>query len=438
MRMIDRLLVVRRRGDGQTASIELLAGDLAALPAEHAVDALVVSAFPDSYTPNPGTLFESLYDRGLDMRQVARHKQEDERAHLGCWLSRPLPQELARRLNFRQIICFEPSHPGFVTNSGIAEGGVEDAVGFVFRCLNNFIIPDHNEQRRFEIGSVAMPLLATGNQLVPLEKMFPRLLEAAIFWLEQGLPVRQLKIVAFTPERVATAQRIFREIRQRHQTPHDAAAQNAASVPADADPDTSFAQAIGQQMMRRCRMHLQQRLLAVASDDEKGLLHSLFARLQSSSPPAAAPRDGEDGLPDAKYDFFISYAHRQGSEVAEFVQALRQAAPEARIFYDRSSIPIGGQWVKSLSDAVQNARSFIAVLSPDYTASPVCWDEFQCAKLQEYNTRRAVIKTVRLYSEQDLPPIMGIYSYIDCAEGDLQRLRASATDVLAEAAPGGT
>ena len=46
--------------------------------------------------------------------------------------------------------------------------------------------------------------------------------------------------------------------------------------------------------------------------------------------------------------------------------------------------------------------------------------------MKEYNTRRSVIRTVRLYSEKDVPLIMGIYSYIDCAEGDLQRLRESA------------
>jgi hypothetical protein len=37
---------------------------------------------------------------------------------------------------------------------------------------------------------------------------------------------------------------------------------------------------------------------------------------------------------------------------------------------------------------------------------------------------------VRLYSEQELPPIMGIYSFVDCVEGDLTKLRASAATVL--------
>jgi hypothetical protein len=91
---------------------------------------------------------------------------------------------------------------------------------------------------------------------------------------------------------------------------------------------------------------------------------------------------------------------------------------------------MGGQWIKLISDAVHDASIFIAVLSPDYTASPVCWDEFQCAKLKEYNTRTSVIKTVRLYSEQALPPIIGIYSYVDCVEGDLVKLRACASTVV--------
>ena len=132
----------------------------------------------------------------------------------------------------------------------------------------------------------------------------------------------------------------------------------------------------------------------------------------------------------AGYDIFISYAHKQDQEVRAFVQELQRLKPRLRIFHDRSAIPMGGQWIKLISDAVHDASMFIAVLSPDYTASPVCWDEFQCAKLKEYNTRTSVIKTVRLYSEQALPPIIGIYSYVDCVEGDLVKLRACASTVV--------
>src|SRR4029434_11104257 len=71
MRVLDQFTVARRYGTGAPATIELLEGDLSAVPPEHAVDALVVSAFPNSYTPNPGTLFKSLFEHGLDMQEVA-------------------------------------------------------------------------------------------------------------------------------------------------------------------------------------------------------------------------------------------------------------------------------------------------------------------------------------------------------------------------------
>ena len=84
MRLVNDLTISRPRGTKPPAVIQLLQGDLSALPPEHAVDALVVSAFPQSYTPNPGTLFESLYKRGLVMAPIAVHKEEDQRARLGC------------------------------------------------------------------------------------------------------------------------------------------------------------------------------------------------------------------------------------------------------------------------------------------------------------------------------------------------------------------
>jgi len=143
-----------------------------------------------------------------------------------------------------------------------------------------------------------------------------------------------------------------------------------------------------------------------------------------------SPAAKAGGTSRSEYDVFISYAHKQDREVRAFVEALQKRHPRLRIFYDRRAIPIGGQWLKAISDAVHKASTFIAVLSPDYTASPVCWDEFQCAKLKEYNTRASVIKTVRLYSEPALPPIMGIYSFADCAEGDLAKLRSCAATLL--------
>ena len=69
---------------------------------------------------------------------------------------------------------------------------------------------------------------------------------------------------------------------------------------------------------------------------------------------------------------------------------------------------------------------YLFFFSPEYDKSPVCWDEFQCAKLMEYNRKKSIIQTVYLYGykETEMPPIMGIYSYIDCREGSVEKLKA--------------
>jgi hypothetical protein len=429
MEIINELIVRRRRGDEGPATIQLLAGDLAAIPREHAVDVLVVSAFPESYTPSVGTLFESLYRRGLDMRDVARRKAEDERARLGCWLSEPLPPEIVEQFHFNRILCFEPRDRRFLETSGLKPDNIEDAVGFVFRCLNNFILPDHNDRRRYEISSVALPLLATGNQRVPVEEMFPRLLDAATFWLEEGLPIERLKVVAFREPAIALARKIFVAAKVRHNLTTFTRSAPSPTPTAIIDRphwEVQLAEAVSRQVIDTCKRNLRQSLIEAASEEEKKVVEHLFDRVDAQG-WASADVSTDDV---ERYDVFVSYAHKELTEVTEFVDALGQITPPPAVFFDKSSIRGGAQWIRQISDAVQKARIFVAVLSPDYSASPVCWDEFQCAKLKEYTTRQSVIRTVRLRSEQNLPLIMGIYSYIDCAERDLRKLRASAATVV--------
>jgi hypothetical protein len=428
MELLDQIRVRRFRGEPADASIQLLRGSLAAIPAEHAVDLLVVSAFPESYTPNAGTLFASLYERGLDMRQVAEHKSEDERKRLGCWLSRPMPPDVVARFNFQRILCFEPSHPAF----GESSQGEEIAanVGFVFRCLNNFVIPDLKNERNFNINKVAMPVLATGNQRVALDVMFPQLLEAAIFWLQEGLPIQELKIVVFRPEHLPKAQGIFSRVNSTYRPAHEGHRESAGGEAPDSSWETQLAERLRNEVVDTCKRRLRERLMAEATVNEKSLLERLFERIADTHSGTSEGTSRAGASSPNEYDVFVSYAHEHDQEVKEFVEAMRQKAPNVKIFYDRTSIPPGGQWIKMISDAVQKTRSFIAILSPQYTASPVCWDEFQCAKLKEYNTRQSIIRTIRLFREKDLPPMMGIYSYVDCAEGDLAKLRQAAANVV--------
>ena len=104
--------------------------------------------------------------------------------------------------------------------------------------------------------------------------------------------------------------------------------------------------------------------------------------------------------------------------------------PQFRIFYDRDSIPTGGLWIKLISDAIQNSKNVVCILTPEYSQSAVCWDEFQCAKAKEYRTKQPVIKTINFCNDANMPLILSIYSYIDCTEADLDKLKNAVAQLV--------
>ena len=143
MELLSQIIITRPEGD---AAIQLLHGDLTAIPNELAVDILAVSAFRGDYSPVPGTLLGALADKGISVAELAQDKEIDLLNQLSCWLSKPLPEAEQHRFNFRKILCFEPH--------GTANDA-ETQVGNLFRGINTFAMDDlHNE--------IAMPVLATG------------------------------------------------------------------------------------------------------------------------------------------------------------------------------------------------------------------------------------------------------------------------------------
>jgi hypothetical protein len=103
MELLSQITIHREQSD---AAIQLLHGDLTAIPPEHAADLLVVSAFPNSYVPIPKTLMAALYDKGIYVGEMAENKEIDLRNQLGCWLSKPVSKEQQEQFNFTQILCF--------------------------------------------------------------------------------------------------------------------------------------------------------------------------------------------------------------------------------------------------------------------------------------------------------------------------------------------
>ena len=368
------------------AVIQLLLGDLSAIPKEHAVDILVVSAFPNNYIALKGSLFLALQNRGLSVQALAANKQMDLIAHLGCWLSAPLSTEQKNKFNFKKILCFEPQYHSTEPQT---------IVGNIFRCINTFAFDEDNDE-------IAMPVLATGYQKVPIEKMLTPLLENAIFWLQNGLPLKCIKLVLYRQEQANAALPIFTAIKQKtektvltelHQHPpafkyHVSDAGNSGDSP------------------------------------EKAGVPNTATEITPELPPESPV------VSPSNYDLFISYSHRQTEAVHEFVKAIQEKKNSLNIFYDRNSIPAGGMWIRKISDAIQHSKSVLCILTPEYSKSDVCWAEFQCAKVMELRTKKSIIKTINFIKDADMPPMFALYSYIDCTEADVQKLKSSVNQFI--------
>ncbi|ODR96759.1 hypothetical protein AUC69_14335 [Methyloceanibacter superfactus] len=181
-KLLDKIDVA----DGATTRrIALYEGDLTALPPEQRADILIVSAFPDDYSPKTTTLIGALQGRGLSVAELAANKLYDLRATSAFWLSRPLGPAFDG-MNIGQVACFETHELG----------APPAVVGDLFRGLFPFL-DDRKSQ------TVAMPVLATGNQGWPPDVMLRSILDAASNWLARGLAISELKIVESRPDRAA-------------------------------------------------------------------------------------------------------------------------------------------------------------------------------------------------------------------------------------------
>jgi hypothetical protein len=194
--LLDALPIEHESGERR---IELYVGDLTALPPNEAVDVLVVSAFPDTYDPWPGTLIEALSKKGIAVGDLAERKAVDLRQTCSCWLS----DELAVQdpgIQFKRILCFEP----------LGRGAPAEVVGDIFRSLLPFLGDDG-------VRTVAMPIVASGNAHVPVSKILPPLVEAAIHWMSLGVSLQRLKIfVPRDPAGREEAQALFAELKRDH------------------------------------------------------------------------------------------------------------------------------------------------------------------------------------------------------------------------------
>ena len=197
MEIIDSICIEH---NGHQRCINLAVGDLAALPPEHFVDAIIVSALPDTYWPTSRTVIAALERRGISVAALAQRKAVDLRQFSSCWLSELMTQPDA---GFQRILCFEPAYRGKPT----------EVVGDIFRS----IIPFTTGQP--PINSIAMPLVAAGDQNADPHAVLQALVDAAVHWLNTGMPLDRINIVLHTTSDIQNLAQTFAEAKSALKLP---------------------------------------------------------------------------------------------------------------------------------------------------------------------------------------------------------------------------
>ena len=192
MRLLDEFQVP----GGTQGRVELLQGDLADPDWRDAADILVVSAFPDDYTPTETSLIGALQARGLSVEELAADKYIDIREDYSCWLSQRLAPS-PEHPSYQRVLCFEP----------LARGRPPEVVADIFRALTPMLTV------RPELRSVALPIVATGDQRYGVAEMLRPLLHAAFRWMQVGIRLDRVSIVARNSDTTEEARHVFREAR---------------------------------------------------------------------------------------------------------------------------------------------------------------------------------------------------------------------------------
>jgi hypothetical protein len=211
--------------------IELLRGNLAQLPPEHAVDLMVVSAFANHYEPTFTSLIGALHSAGVSVAELADHKQADLREQYACWLSYPLPD----KYTFRQILCIESGW----------RGSPPEITDDLFRAIAPYLLTS------LPNATVAMPLIGTGDQGWPASQMMESILLAAVAWINRGLPLNVLKIVVYSEQTALRALEKFKEIQLRLPTPQKARSEFDLFM-SYCHADSTIAQTIHAEIKRAC------------------------------------------------------------------------------------------------------------------------------------------------------------------------------------------
>ena len=188
------------QGFSSRGVIQFCVGDVTQASPKQAVDVLVTSAYRDQYYPVPGSVFGSLFRKGISVEDLARNKDVDLRGAFSCWLSQEII-DAPEGVHFKRILCYEPEES--------AKAG--EQIGDIFRSLAPFI------GGQDPIRSVGTTLVASGaSRRITQKESLLLLVEAAAHWMSSGLPIETFKIVCLPNQDVEELTQLFAELKSKY------------------------------------------------------------------------------------------------------------------------------------------------------------------------------------------------------------------------------
>lgn len=165
--------------------------------------------------------------------------------------------------------------------------------------------------------------------------------------------------------------------------------------------------------------------IVIRPDSDQNTLAAVFSR-------AKARLKSPDHTRSSKrynFDAFLSYSRNDQNAADCLHTALTKARPSLRLFVDRLELQPGAAWQQHIFEALDDCHKVIPLLSPCYTASKVCKEEFNIALFRHRDTPAGVLLPIQLRST-NLPTYMKLVQFIDVREGDHNKLLGHLEDIL--------
>ncbi|HEY2113907.1 MAG TPA: toll/interleukin-1 receptor domain-containing protein, partial [Candidatus Angelobacter sp.] len=122
-----------------------------------------------------------------------------------------------------------------------------------------------------------------------------------------------------------------------------------------------------------------------------------------------------------EYECFLSYSHKDSVPAQLIVDEILRSRPNTSVFFDHSSIDVGSSWLMEIGKALDNSKRVVALYTPDYWSSLPCVDEFMAARTREYATGKQILFPI-YFRKADLPTLFLNLQFFDCREGDQSKL----------------